>query len=285
MNIPEATLKKIRRVGKMLNALAAVSPTLAGKAGFRVFCTPRRLPLRENDRDFLATAEQGTIHVDRVTVRTYTWPSALPNARTVLFLHGWESNSARWRKYVKSARAAGFTVQALDAPANGHSGGKMLNLLLFARVVKVFVERHGTPYAMVGHSLGGGAAVMSVAAAGASSPEKMVLMGVFAETTRVIGDFGALLAVNDTVMQGIHREIERRSGMSINEYSVQKKVALLSGVQGLVLHDRDDDVAPIAEGRAIAESWGCQFVETTGLGHRMQDKSVVEAVTAFLTMK
>ena len=284
MNIPEATLKKIRRAGKMLNALAAVSPTLAGKAGFRVFCTPRRLPLRENDRDFLATAEQGTIHVDRIAVRTYTWPSAQPNARTVLFLHGWESNSARWRKYVKAARDAGFTVQALDAPANGHSGGTMLNLLLFARTVKIFVERHGTPYAMVGHSLGGGAAVMSVAVAGASSPEKMVLMGVFAETTRVVGDFGAMLAVNDTVMQGIHREIERRSGMPIGEYSVRKKVALLSSVQGLVLHDHDDDVAPIAEGRAIAESWGCQFVETTGLGHRMQDKSVVETVMAFLTV-
>ena len=284
MNIPEATLKKIRRVGKMLNALAAVSPTLAGKAAFRVFCTPRRLPLRDQDRDFLATAEQGTLHVDRVALRTYTWPSAQPDARTVLFLHGWESNSARWRKYVKAAREAGFRVQAFDAPANGHSDGKMLNLLLFSRAIKVFVEHHGTPYAVVGHSLGGGAAVMSVAVVGAFPPEKLVLMGVFAESTRVVDDFGAVLAVNSTVIQGIHREIERRSGMPIDEYSVQKKVALLSGVQGLVLHDRDDEVAPVAEGRAIAESWGRPFVETIGLGHRMQDKSVVEAVTAFLTM-
>lgn len=282
MSLPESTLKKIRRVGKMLNALSAVSPTLAGRAAFRVFCTPRRLPLRDQDRDFLATAEQGTIHVDRTALRTYTWPAAQPDARTVLFLHGWESNSARWRKYVKAAREAGFTVQAFDAPANGHSEGTLLNVMLFARAVKAFLEKNGAPHAVVGHSLGGAAVVMSMSILGAPRSEKVVLMGVFAESTRVIRDFGKMLAVNDLVMGGIDREIERRSGVPIEEYSVQKKAALLTDVQGLVLHDRDDEVAPVSEGRAIAESWGCTFVETVGLGHRMQDKSVVEAVTAFL---
>jgi|GEM_PF-6387668 len=51
--LSESTLKKARRVGKMLNALAVVSPILAGKAVFRIFCTLRRLPLRDNDRSFL----------------------------------------------------------------------------------------------------------------------------------------------------------------------------------------------------------------------------------------
>jgi pimeloyl-ACP methyl ester carboxylesterase len=282
MSLPESALKKIRRVGKMLNALSAVSPALAGRAAFRIFCTPRRLPLRDHDRAFLATAEQGTIHVDRKAVRTYTWPAAQPGARTVLFLHGWESNSGRWHKYVKAAREAGFRVQAFDAPANGHSEGSLLNVLVFARALKVFLEKYGTPHAVVGHSMGGASAVMSMTLSGAPRPEKLILMGVFAESTRVIGDFGQMLALKDAVIQSVHREIERRSGQPIEEYSVRKKAALLHDVRGLVLHDRDDEVAPVTEGRAIAESWGCPFVETAGLGHRMQDKSVVEAVLAFL---
>ena len=60
--IPEPALKKIRRVGKMLNALSAVSPALAGRAAFRIFCTPRRLPVRDNDREFLATAQHFDFH-------------------------------------------------------------------------------------------------------------------------------------------------------------------------------------------------------------------------------
>ena len=60
-SIPEPTLRKIRRIGKILNALSLVSPALAGKAAFRVFCTPRRLPLRGNDRDFLAKAQQESL--------------------------------------------------------------------------------------------------------------------------------------------------------------------------------------------------------------------------------
>jgi len=266
----------------MLNALSTVSPMLAGRVAFRIFCTPRRLPLRDHDREFLATAEQGSIHVDRKAVRTYTWPAAQPDARTVLFLHGWESNSGRWRKYIKAAREAGFRVQAFDAPANGHSEGTLLNVLVFARVLKVFLEKYGAPHAVVGHSMGGAAAVMSMALSGAPRTEKLVLMGVFAESTRVISDFGQVLALKDVVIQSVHHEIERRSGQPIEEYSVRKKAALLHDVQGLVLHDRDDEVAPVAEGQAVAESWGCPFVETEGLGHRMQDKSVVETVVAFL---
>ena len=281
--LPEALLKKIRRVGKMLNALAAVSPVLAGRMAFRIFCTPRRLPVRPDDQSFLATAGHFDFQVDtKLRIRGYSWQSAQPGAREVLCLHGWESNSARWRKYIKGLHQAGFTVHAFDAPASGHSGGKMLNVLLYSRAVKKFIAERGAPYAIVAHSLGGAAAVMSSAILEAPRPEKMVLLGVFAESVRVVSDFGAMLGVNETVLRCIHREIERRSGMPIGEYSVVKKAALLKDVQGLVLHDRDDEVAPVEEGRWVAESWNAQYVETEGLGHRMQDKSVVQAVISFI---
>ncbi|HND89936.1 MAG TPA: alpha/beta fold hydrolase [Saprospiraceae bacterium] len=282
MNTPENTLRNIRRVGKVLNALAAVSPGMAGRAAFRVFCSPRRLPLRDKDRHFLDTAQQDHLRVDGATLRTYTWPAAQPDAPTILLLHGWESNSARWRKYVKPALAAGYRVQAFDAPANGQSGGSLLNVMVFSRAVRAFVEQHGSPYAMVGHSLGGAAAVMSTAMLQVPPPKKMVLLGVFAESTRVIQDFGNMLAASESVMKGLYREIERRTGLPLQDYSVRLKAASLTEVEGLVIHDADDEVAPVAEGQAIAQAWGCAYLETRGLGHRMQDKVVVEAVLHFV---
>jgi len=280
--IPETTLKKIRRVGKMLNALAAVSPVLAGRMAFRIFCTPRRLPVRDNDRKFLSSAQNFDFQAEKLRIRGYTWRSDEAGAPEVLCLHGWESNSARWHRYVKGLQKAGFTVHAFDAPASGYSEGKLLNVLLYSRVLKKFIAEKGVPYAVVAHSLGGAAAVMSAALLDTPRPEKMILLGVFAESSRVIRDFGDILGVNDTVIDNIHREIERRSGMPIHEYSVAKKARLLHDVQGLVLHDRDDEVAPVAEGRLIADSWNARYQETSGLGHRMQDQEVVEAVVKFI---
>lgn len=282
-HLSESVLKKARRAGKVLNALAAVSPVLAGRVAFRIFCTPRRLPVRDDDRNFLATARHFEFYAEqRLRLRGYTWESTQAGAREVLFLHGWESNSARWRKYVQGLHAAGYTVHAFDAPASGQSDGKMLNVLLYSRAVRRFMAEKGTPYAVVAHSLGGAAAVMGTTVPDAPRPEKMVLLGVFAESARVIRDFGAILGVNDTVLAGIDREIERRSGMPIAAYSVAKRAALLTDVKGFVLHDSGDEVAPVAEGRLVAESWNAQYLETEGLGHRMQDKSVVQAVLQFI---
>lgn len=281
--IPEPTLRKIRRVGKLLNALASVSPALAGRMAFRIFCTPQNLPVREKDREFLLTAStQKTFRSERLLLRSYCWESEQPGAPTLLFLHGWESNAARWQKFIRAALEAGFRVQAFDAPASGHSEGKLLNVLLYSRAIKKFMAEEGAPFAIVGHSLGGAAAVMSLATLGAKRPKKMVVLAAFAESTRVLQDFAGMLGANATVLKALFRHIEKRSGLPVEEYSVRKKAAELPDVEGFVLHDLHDEVAPVAEGRAIAESWGCRYWQTEGLGHRMQDKSVVREVMRFL---
>jgi pimeloyl-ACP methyl ester carboxylesterase len=277
----ESVLKKIRRMGKMLNALDSIAPTLAGKLAFQVFCTPRRQPVREKDAAFLDSAHQGSLLFSNQKIIHYTWQAPDPNAKKALLLHGWESNSGRWQKYVKALVKAGFTVMAIDAPASGNSQGKRLNAVIFSRVVEQYIAQHGVPDVVIGHSMGGAAAVLSATLPNAIPPTKMILLGVFAESTRVIRDFGSLLGANDSLINAIYKEVEKKSGIPIEAYSVTQKVAMLQNVQGLVVHDEDDAVAPVAEGRLVAEAWHATFLKTTGLGHRLQDASVVEAVVDF----
>lgn len=281
-HLSESTLRQLRRVGKTVNALSKVSPRMAGRLAFRLFCTPRRLPLRDQDKSFFAKSTQKKIHFEGLHLHTYEWNPQHPNGQTVLLLHGWESSSARWRRLCKALQQQGYRVLALDAPASGQSAGSTLNLLLFSRAIQAVVSEFGRPYAIVGHSLGAGAPVICTTMLGVERPEKMVLMAPFADTIRVTRDFCQFFGFSDVVEKAIGTEIKRRTGQPIEAFSVVERVQLLQDITGLVIHDTDDDVAPVAEGQAIANAWNAQFLQTSGLGHRLQDNSVNEAILAFL---
>lgn len=267
----------------MINTLGRVSPALAGRAAFRLFCTPRRQNIRVEDRDFLNRAQAETLLLENIAISAYTWlPVGKSLNRSVLLLHGWESHSGRWRKYVPELLEAGYTVMAFDAPAHGRSGGNVINLPLFSRVLSAFVAQKGVPYALVGHSLGGAAVIMGMAAFGAPRVQKAVVMASFAESSRVLRDFGALLGLNEQVLGAVGNQILRQGGIPIEAYSVEGKAASLTDVRGLVIHDRDDDVAPLAEGMAIAKAWNARLIETQGLGHRLQHEMIGELIREFL---
>jgi pimeloyl-ACP methyl ester carboxylesterase len=284
-NAPDAFIKKARQLGKMLNILAQLAPNAAGKYAFQIFCTPRKQTLREQDASFLNTANQSSFVAGKSTIKVYEWDKQTkPDAKTILFLHGWESSSARWKKYIKGLAKLGYRVHAFDAPAHGQSSGKRINLPLYSKVIATYMEIHGAPYAMVGHSLGGAALIMSMTLMDAPKVQKAVVMAGFAESSRVLSDFSRILGLNDTVSKHMSLEIERRSGASISAYSVtQKATELANQVQGLVIHDRLDPVAPVEEGWEIARAWQAQMIETNGYGHRLQDKTVVDLVLQFLS--
>ena len=79
-----------------LNTLALFDARKAGAIAFQIFCTPRQGRLREKDRAFLDTADdQQDLHVNDLNMRCYHWRGP---GDTVLLVHGWESNAARWRR-------------------------------------------------------------------------------------------------------------------------------------------------------------------------------------------
>jgi pimeloyl-ACP methyl ester carboxylesterase len=280
----EAMRAKARRFGALLNGLSFIAPRWAGRWAFRVFCTPRSPAISSRDQAFLAESQQYSFEYEGLSIQTYTWLPALPDPLgRVLFVHGWESNALRWRKYVKLFCEAGWEVTALDAPAHGHSEGRQINLPLYGQVLATHLGQVPPYNAVVGHSLGGGAVAMSLTLPDVRLPRTAILLGCFAESSRVFRDFGHFLGLNARVLQAAHAEIERLSGWPIEHYSVVRMVTQLRHLRGLVIHDRDDTVVPLAEGRLIADAWGVPLLQTEGLGHRMQHKSVVQRVFEFVT--
>lgn len=265
-----------------LNTLALFQPEKAGALAFQIFCTPRQGRLREKDSAFLSTAdEQKNLYVNDLNIRCYHWRGLGP---TVLLVHGWESNAARWQRLVRQLRAKGFNVVAVDGPGHGQSGSRQFNVPLYANLLEAVVE-HYQPQGLVGHSIGGFASIYLLHEGQAPSVQQLAILGTPAELSHILDGFQRLLGLSSRVMRGFERVFRRRFGRSFADFSGPAMVRSLD-VEGLIVHDLNDPTVPYADALAYAEQWPeARFVTTRSQGHRLNGDGVPEVVVGFLQAK
>lgn len=265
-----------------LNTLALFQPEKAGALAFQIFCTPRQGRLREKDSAFLSTAdEQKNLYVNDLNIRCYHWCGLGP---TVLLVHGWESNAARWQRLVRQLRAKGFNVVAVDGPGHGQSGSRQFNVPLYANLLEAVVE-HYQPQGLVGHSIGGFASIYLLHEGQAPSVQQLAILGTPAELSHILDGFQRLLGLSSRVMRGFERVFRRRFGRSFADFSGPAMVRSLD-VEGLIVHDLNDPTVPYADAMAYADHWPqARFVTTRSQGHRLNGDGVPEVVVGFLQAK
>jgi pimeloyl-ACP methyl ester carboxylesterase len=146
-------MKKIlyQSIGLYLNTLTRVAPGRGGKLGFRLFCKPQRSKLQQHHRAFLRTARQSSFDFNGIPIRIYQWGNG---PKKVLFVHGWQSHSFRWKKYVESLSPEEYTMIAFDAPGHGLSGGNQFTVPLNAYLIWTLTERYQGFDTVVAHSIG-----------------------------------------------------------------------------------------------------------------------------------
>ncbi len=142
----------LRMMGLGLNALSLIAPRRAGHYGFKLFCRPFRTPLKSHHRHFFASAHPFTFHHQGNLIQGYRWGNG---ARKVLFLHGWQSHSYHWKRYIEAFPPEEYTLYALDAPGHGLSGGHFLTVPLYAGLIESFVRQQDKIEVVISHSLGG----------------------------------------------------------------------------------------------------------------------------------
>jgi pimeloyl-ACP methyl ester carboxylesterase len=234
----------LRAIGKSLEALNVIAPTLAARIAARLFLTPRRVPspASESASRKRATRELRTVASMRIT--TWTWGTG----PAVLLLHGWEGRATQLGTIGESLAASGYRVIAPDFPAHGDSAGRRSNLIEFAAVVAALI-REEEPVAIIAHSFGSAAttvALRDTPFAGRlvyiSPPEDF---GFFTEV------FGKMLGISDDLAKRMERTIER--GFKV-EWSQLRGAALGPTMTAplLVIHDEDDADVPPRFGRDLA---------------------------------
>ena len=271
-----------RLLGACLNVLALVLPRIAARKGFYLFCTPQATPVKDYHRQLLDTAAKSSFEFEGITIQTYRWGNG---AKKILFLHGWQSHSFRWKNYIDSFSKEDYTLYALDAPAHGLSGGKYINLPLYSRVIEHFLLQVHPIHAVIGHSFGGFASLYALYCNPLLPVERLVIMGTPGEAEDFIQFYRGMLGLSSRAMRVVAGYFEKTLHHPPSFFSAVRFAKAIT-VPGLIIHDEKDEEAPYRYAQQIHAAWAAsRLITTSGLGHNLKSAQVVGKVMDFLNVK
>lgn len=198
----------------------------------------------------------------------------------VVLVHGWQGAASQLLELAQSIRAAGFRVALFDMPAHGGSPGFSTSCREFIAVLSAVAQKLGPLHAVVGHGLGGTAALLAVARGlDAASVVAVAPIPSFELTLRgYVRAFGLSARARELLA----RRLEARAGMKRAQLDL---AGIEPGVPTLLVHDHLDRVVPARHSRRLQQLWAeARLLETVGFGHRrvLHADTVAQGVVAFL---
>ncbi len=267
--------------GVYFNILALFSKKLAGEKAITLFSSPRKGKVLPIQASFLKKAEDTMIEVGGKQIQTYSWAGT---KETVLLLHGWESNSFRWRNLISFLSDANLAIVAFDAPAHGNSSGGIFNVPLYAECTQHMVK-HYKPTFIIGHSVGGMAALYHQYIYPHNSIQKIVTIGSPSELYELMEHYQNLLGFNNMVLSALDDYLQAHFGYGIRDFS-SSQFAQKIQIEGLLIHDIEDPITPYHNSEKVHVNWkNSKLISTRGLGHSMHQDDVNNQIVDFLKSK
>lgn len=267
-----------KSIGLYINTLSFVYPKKAFALAYQFFSEPRKGKLNPNKLPkMLLKSERINLSHNEHSFEIYVWKG---NDDTILLVHGWESNTTRWKKLLKRVLKTGKTIVAIDAPAHGLSSGKEFNVPTYAEFINQTVQKFN-PKIAIGHSLGGNA-LAYFQAHYSHNFEKMILIGAPSDFKVILNNYIKLLSLNKRIHKALIDYIKKRFSITIDDFSASKFLKTTT-IPGIIAHDIDDSIVLFEEGKKIAKSWKtAELIATKGLGHSMHDEYLYQTIVAFI---
>jgi pimeloyl-ACP methyl ester carboxylesterase len=264
-------------IGAGVNIIAILYPSLAGRIAYNIFAKPRKGRYK-GTKPILDRSIKSTIKHNSIDIQVYEW---IGPGKKVLLLHGWESNSARWRNLIDSLLSGGYHVCSIDAPAHGLSGSTQFDAVKYAAFIDQTMQKINADH-VVAHSVGGMALMYYLSHYEGVKPEKCVLLGTPSIFRTIMDQYHTVMQYSDRAMLALNEYITIKFGKPIDYYRIENFSKGLTP-KALIIHDEGDLVCPFDEGKMIADAWpNAQFLPTLGLGHSYQDKKVYRTIKEFL---
>ncbi len=268
----------IKTIGFYFNLLSLFSSKYAANKALKLFSTPRKGGITKAQSDFLDTAFKEELSFNDNTIMTYRW---LGNKQTILFVHGWESNSARWKTIINEFQKLDYTIIALDAPAHGNSGSPIFNALLYAEFINEVTKKFD-PSILIGHSVGGMATVFSYHKFQFTTIEKMILLGTPSELKDVFKRYVDMMSYNKRIERQINNLTFERFGKYPKDFSTARFIEKAT-FESLIIHDEKDPIIPYSDALLINSHFkNSKLLTTHNLGHSLNNNAVTNQIVDFI---
>ncbi|MBA4055172.1 MAG: hypothetical protein C0490_10705 [Marivirga sp.] len=274
-------MKKLimKGIGLYLNSLAHIAPRKTAHFGFDLFCHPFRVPINAKQRAFLETASQSAFHYNGIKLRTYQWGNGPKN---ILLLHGWQSHTYRWKKYVESINKDEYTIHAFDAPGHGLSEGKFLSVPLYSEIIEDYIGRMGDVETIISHSIGSFSAIYTVYRNQNLPIKKLVSLASPGEAQEFFDFYKKSLALSEKSAGLIADRFYELFQKTPGDFSAPRFATALN-IPGLIIHDQEDDDTSDIHSKKIHAAWkGSTFISTRGFGHNLRSDEVIKQVINFV---
>ncbi|MBD0825024.1 alpha/beta hydrolase [Aestuariibaculum marinum] len=267
----------VKTIGKLINTVSYLSPNCAAKKAVDIFSTPRKGKLHTEELEYLKSATQKTFEYDGIDIKTYFWQGT---EKTILLVHGWESNSYRWKDLIDIFKAEDYNIVALDAPGHGNSGHKTFNAVLYSECINM-VAQEFKPDIIIGHSIGGTASAL--ATNNHKIPvEKLILLGAPSNFDEVIDNYVKIMGYNKRVTKAMDAYYLKHFGKLPSFYSIKNFSEDLEA-DGLIIHDKKDRIISYRDALQISKYYkNAKLVKTKGFGHGLKNEIVYNHILEFL---
>lgn len=269
MNIGLHVLRAQNRV------LGLIQPEKAVRRAGDMFFTPRKHAEKEWEIQAEAVGRRMTLKNGASVI---VWGEGTP----VLLMHGWEGRATQMSGFINPLASKGFQLIAIDAPAHGKSQGEQSNPMRFVESMFLAEQAFGPFYAVVGHSMGGGCALYSVAEG--LQAEKIVSIAGPASFKRVSRRFASFIGLVDKVADKFVQHVEQVVGIPFDDIDLVSRVPELANPT-LLVHDNEDQEIPFQDAQSLASVMSnAHLYNTVGLGHRkiMRSSLVIDTVSNFI---
>jgi pimeloyl-ACP methyl ester carboxylesterase len=265
-----------------LNIIAVLSKQGAAKMALRIFSTPFRKSKKRVPPVFLK-GEPLSFQLDGITIRGHRWNVSDQNK--ILIVHGFESSSINFDRYVIPLVKKDCQVLAFDAPGHGISGGKQVNLLMYVEMLRQVHRLFGPFHGYLAHSFGGLAVTHFLETVPHDEHVKLVLIAPATESTSAIDSFFKILQLGTDIRQAFDRLILDKSGVEASHYSIRRAIKNIKA-KILWFHDEEDELTPIEDALRVKDENHAhiEFLITKGLGHRKiyRENLVVKRTVEFV---
>lgn len=268
-----------KSIGFYINILSFLFPKKAIDIAHGYFSQPRKGKFSlETMPKTLKEAKKETFNFGQETIQTYIWHG---NETNIFLIHGWESNSSRWKKILPFLKKSGSTIIAIDGPAQGLSSGIEFIIPKYAEVIDLVSKKYPPNY-LIGHSMGGQTSLYYQHRFKNPSVQKIVSLGAPCDFIISLKNYTDLIGLNSKMINALKSRYNSLLGYDISLFSSKEFVKNFSA-KGLIVHDVEDKVVLFEEGKKIASSWkNAQFIETSGLGHKLHDDGLYDKIADFL---